>query len=76
MILVDHFAVVQQSTNQRALAVINAAARNEPQQLLLLMLLQISIDVRRDEVGLVTHGKVQLMSLKLQVASRFHHSRD
>ncbi len=56
LIFVDHLAVVQQTTDQRALPVIDAAASDEPQQLLVLMLFQVSVDVGGDEFRLMGHG--------------------
>ena len=55
MILVDHLRVVQQPPDQRGLAVVDAAARQEPQQVLALVLGEVGVDVGRDEVALVGH---------------------
>ncbi len=58
LILVDHLRIVQQPADQRALAVVDAAAREETQNLLAFVLLEIGEDVVRDEVGLVRHSEV------------------
>ena len=48
VVFVDHLAVVKQPSDQRAFAVINAAASDETQQLLLLVLLQVCVNVGRN----------------------------
>ena len=50
--LVHHqrFAVVEQTANERALAVVHAAAGDEAQQALVLVLLQVGTDVGGDEI--------------------------
>ena len=48
LILVDHLRVVQQPADQRRLAVVDRAARQKPQQLLVLMLLEVSVNVGGD----------------------------
>ena len=53
LVLVDHLRVVQEATDERALAVVDAAARDEAQQLLALVLLQILLDIARNELGLM-----------------------
>ena len=53
LILVDHLRLVEEPADQRALAVVHAAAGDEPQQLLALVLREIFVDVGRDECRLV-----------------------
>jgi len=53
VILIDHLGVVQQPADQRALAVVHAAAGQQPQQLLALVLGEIGIDIRADEIRLM-----------------------
>ena len=55
LILVDHLRVVQQAADQRAFAVVDAAAGEEAQDFLALVLLEIAEDIVRDQIGLVTH---------------------
>ena len=55
LVFVDHFGVVQKASNERALAIINTAAREETQELFPFMLLQVGNDVAFDQVGLVAH---------------------
>ena len=57
LILEDHFRLVEQAADERRLAVIHAAAGNEPQQALVLVRLQVSLNVGSDEVGFVGHGQ-------------------
>ena len=45
LVLVDHLGVVQQPDDERALAVIDAAAGEEAQQLLLLVAGEVGVDV-------------------------------
>ena len=56
LVLVDHFRVVEQPADERTLAVIHAAARQEPQQFLLFVLLEVGVDIGGDKVRLVGHG--------------------
>ena len=56
LIFVDQLGIVQQTTDQRALAVIDAAAGEKTQQFLALVLGQIGLDVGTDQFGLVGHG--------------------
>ena len=58
LILEQHLRFIQQAANQRALAVIDAAASDEAQQAFLLMRLQILLDIGGDEIGDVGHQKV------------------
>jgi hypothetical protein len=44
---------VQQATDEGRLAIVDAPAREEPEQVLVLVLLQVGQDVGGDEVGLV-----------------------
>ena len=54
LILEDHLGIIQQPTDQRGLAIVDAAAGDEPQQALVLVLIEISGDVLGDEgIGLV-----------------------
>jgi hypothetical protein len=57
LVLEQHLRVVQQAADQRALAVVDAAAGDEAQQALVLVLLQVGADVLGDEVGDVCHQK-------------------
>ena len=50
-IFVNQLGVEKQTTDHRALAIIYAAARQEPQQLLAFVLGKIGIDVGSDQVG-------------------------
>ncbi len=59
LVLVDHLRIVQQPADQRALPVVHAPAREEPQELLLLVLLEVGVDVGGDEVGVVRHLNVE-----------------
>jgi len=45
VILVDHLCVVEQSTNQRTFAIVDAAARQQTEQFLAFMLRKVSVDV-------------------------------
>src|SRR3546814_19953148 len=51
LILEDHLAVIEQATDEGGFAVINAAASDETQQRLVLMLFQIGVTVLRDQRG-------------------------
>ena len=53
MIFVDHLGVVQQPANQCALAVIHAAAGEQAQEFLVLVLLQVSQNIIGDQIRLV-----------------------
>ena len=55
LILEDHLRVVQQASDERGFAVIDAAAGDEAQQALVLMLLQVGVDVLGDQrIRLIT----------------------
>ncbi|MNJ80350.1 hypothetical protein D3C77_787050 [compost metagenome] len=56
MILVDHLGIVQQTPDQRALAVVDVAAGEKAQQFLAFVLGQVGEDVLADQFGLVTHS--------------------
>ena len=56
LVLVDHPRVVQQAADERALAVVDAAAGEKAQDLLALVLLEVGEDVGLDEVGGMAHG--------------------
>jgi hypothetical protein len=51
LVLEQHLAVVEQAPDQRALAVVDAAAGDETQQALVLVLVQVGVDVGGDQVG-------------------------
>ena len=51
LVLEDHLRVVQQPADERRLAVVDAAAGDEAQQRLVLVLHQVGIDVRGDQRG-------------------------
>jgi hypothetical protein len=53
LILVDHLGVVQEPSDERALPVIDAPARDESQQLLVLVLPKIRLDVGGDQIRLM-----------------------
>src|SRR5207248_1135696 len=55
VILEHHLRIVQQSANQRALAVIDAAASDEAQKRLVLVGLEVDVDIGGDEVRDVCH---------------------
>ena len=55
LILEDHLRLVQQPADQRRLAVVDAAAGDEPQQPLVLVRLEVRVNVFGDEIGLVGH---------------------
>src|SRR3546814_12852765 len=61
LILEDHLAVIEQATDEGGFAVINAAASDETQQRLVLMLFQIGVNVLRDQrvslISLVSKGR-------------------
>ena len=57
LVFEDELRLVQQPADQRGLAVIDAAAGDEPQQALVLVRLQVSLNVGRDEIGFVRHEK-------------------
>jgi len=57
VVLEQHLGVVQQPPDQRALAVVHAAAGDEAQQALVLVRLEVAGDVRGDEVADVRHQK-------------------
>ena len=53
LVLVDHLRLVEEPADERALAVVDAAAGDEPEQFLALMLREVGVDVGGDEGGLV-----------------------
>ncbi len=57
LVLEDHLRVVEQPADQRRLAVIDAAAGDEPQQALVLVGIEVGLDVRADQVRDVRHQK-------------------
>ena len=57
LVLEDHLRVVEQPPDQRRLAVIDAAAGDEAQQALVLVLVQVLLDVGGDQVRDVRHQK-------------------
>ena len=75
LILVDHPRVVQQTANQRALAVIDAAAGEKTEDFLALVLLEVSEDVRLDEIGGVAHGCAPLTEKREDAFLDDAHSR-
>jgi hypothetical protein len=56
LIFVEPVRVVEQASDERGLAVIDRTDRREPQQLLVLMLLEVTEDVLLDQ-GLLVHQK-------------------
>jgi hypothetical protein len=56
-VLEQHLRVVEQPADERALAVVHAAAGDEPQQALLLVGLEVATDVGGDEIADVCHQK-------------------
>ena len=50
LVFENQFAVVEQASDQRGLAVVHRTARDEAQHRFLLMLAQIGVDVFRDEI--------------------------
>ncbi len=57
VILEHEMRLVQEPPDERALAVVDAAARDEPQQALVLVRTQVLVDVDRDQIGRVRHQK-------------------
>ncbi len=57
LVLEDHLRVVEQPADQRRLAVVHAAAGDEPEQALVLVRLEIGLDVRADQLRDVRHQK-------------------
>ena len=57
LILVQHLRLVEETPDQCALAVVDAAAGDEAKQALALVRLQVALDVQSDEVGYVRHQK-------------------
>ena len=51
LILEEHLRLVEQPSDQRALAVVDGAARDEAQEALVLVRLEVRVDVALDEVG-------------------------
>ncbi len=49
-VFIQHLRIEQQPADERAFSVVDAAARDESQQLLLLVLLQVRVDVGCDQV--------------------------
>ena len=56
LVLVDHLAVVEETADEGALAVVDRAAGQEAEQLLALVAVEVGVDVLLDEVRLVRHG--------------------
>ena len=50
LIVVDHLGVVEQAADQRTLSVVHATAREETQEFLALVLVQVRVDVCRDKI--------------------------
>ncbi len=65
VVLEDHVRLVEQPSDERALAVVDAAARDEAQQALVLVGEQVGVDVFCDEVRGVCHLEVALLLLLL-----------
>ena len=57
LVLVDHLGVVQQPADERALAVVDAAAGEEAQQLLLLVAGEVGVDVFLTQVNGLHFGE-------------------
>ena len=57
LIVVEHLRLVEQPPDERALAVVDAPARDEAQQALPFLRLQVALDVARDELRYVRHQK-------------------
>ncbi len=55
LVLEDHLGVVEQAPDQGALAVVDAAAGDEPQQALVLVRVQVGVNVAGDQVADVCH---------------------
>jgi hypothetical protein len=51
LVLVGGLRIVEQAADQRALAVVDAAAGEKPQQLLALVLREVGLDVGGDQLG-------------------------
>jgi len=51
LVLEQELRLVQQTADERALAVVDAAARDEPQEALVLVQFEVGEDVLGDEVG-------------------------
>ena len=51
LVLEEHLRLVQQAADQRALAVVDAAAGDEAQQALVLVRVEVRVDVLGDEVA-------------------------
>ena len=49
LVLEDHLGIVEQAPDQRRLAVIDAAASDEAEQALVLVLRQVGVDIFRDQ---------------------------
>ena len=57
MVLEHEVRLVQEAPDERALAVVDAAARDEPQQALVLVRTEVLVDVDGDEIRRVRHQK-------------------
>ncbi len=57
LVFEQHLGFVEQPADQRALAVIHAAAGNEAQQALMLMGDEVLLDIPGYQIGLVSHQK-------------------
>ena len=66
LIFVNDLGVVQEPADQRALAVIDVAARQETQQLLALVLRKVGVNIGANEFGLVRH-KLDRASISLEI---------
>jgi hypothetical protein len=56
LVFVEHFAVVKQSSYERAFAVVYAPARYESKQFFAFMLLEISQNIRGYQFALMRHA--------------------
>ena len=57
LVLVQHLRLEEHAADQRALAVVDAAAGDEPEQALVLVGFEVSLDVAGDQSGDVRHQK-------------------
>jgi hypothetical protein len=53
LVLVGRLRIVEETSDQRALAVVDAAAGEKAEQLLSLVLREVGVDVGGDQLGLV-----------------------
>jgi hypothetical protein len=67
LVLVDHLGVVQQPADERALAIVDAAAGQEAQQFLLLVAGEVSVDVFLTQVNSLHLGRSQLLVVSSQL---------